>query len=290
MANTQPVITPSDRLLGGWAVSAPAKINRFLHITGRRDDGYHLLETGFQFVEWADCIHLRISANPGIHILDDPLNLGDDNLVYRAAVALSLPPTTGLEILIEKNLPNGAGLGGGSSDAASVLVALNHLLALNHSTETLCEIGLTLGADVPVFIYGRSCFASGVGEHFEREDWGGHQVLIATPSIAISTGAIFNHPKLTRNSPSCRIRASQLDTTNNDCERAVIEAYPAIRELMDAFGDLGQPRLTGTGSSVFVIDPNLKATHALESVQRLAKVKVALLSSHSMLYTCGDFA
>ncbi len=269
---------------------APAKLNRFLHIIGRRTDGYHNLETGFQFVDWADRIHVRRTSKPGIHVLEDPLGLGQDNLVAKAAHALPIPASVGIEILIEKELPQGAGLGGGSSNAASTLVALNELLDLQLPLRTLCAMGLTLGADVPLFVHGRSCFATGVGEQFQDTDWGGTEVLIATPPVHVSTAAIFAHPKLTRNTPSCRIRASQLDTTSNDCEALVQTLHPEIRILMEAMTDIGQPRLTGTGASVFVIDPDHTASQALETVHRLAKVKLALLRSHSMLYTSHAFA
>ncbi len=290
MADPKPLIQASNQLDGGWCVHAPAKLNRFLHIIGRRADGYHNLETGFQFVDWADRIHVRRTSKPGIHLLEDPLGLGQDNLVSKAAHALPIPASVGIEIVIEKELPQGAGLGGGSSNAASTLVALNELLDLQLSHHTLCAMGLTLGADVPVFVHGRSCFATGVGEQFQDTDWGGTEVLIATPPVHVSTAAIFAHPKLTRNTPSCRIRASQLDTTSNDCEALVQTLHPEIRILMEAMTDIGQPRLTGTGASVFVIDPDHTASQALETVHRLAKVKLALLRSHSMLYTSHAFA
>lgn len=290
MANPQPLIQASNQLDGGWFVYAPAKLNRFLHILGRRADGYHDLETGFQFLDWADRIHLRRTSTPGIHVLEDPMRLGEDNLVVKAAQALPISSSIGVEILIEKELPEGAGLGGGSSDAASTLVALNQLLDLQLSHQALCELGLTLGADVPVFIHGRSCFATGVGEQFQNVDWGGMEVLVATPPVHISTRAIFAHPKLTRNTPSCRIRASQLDTTSNDCEALVKRLHPEIGRLMEAMTGIGRPRLTGTGASVFVIDPDHSATQALATVHRMAKVKLALLRSQSMLYTSHAFA
>jgi 4-diphosphocytidyl-2-C-methyl-D-erythritol kinase len=285
VADPKPLIHPSDQLRNGSVVYAPGKLNRFLHIIGRRADGYHDLETGFQFLEWADRIHVRQISKPGIHVLEDPLGLGQDNLVVQAARALPIPASVGIEILIEKQLPQGAGLGGGSSDAASTLVALNQLLGLELPRQRLVEIGLTLGADVPVFVHGRSCFATGVGEQFEDADWGGTEALIATPPIHISTATIFAHPKLTRNTPSCRIRASQLDTTSNDCEALAKQLHPEIRELTEAMSDIGQPRLTGTGASVFVIDPDHSATQSLATVHRLANVKLAALRSYSMLYT-----
>ena len=286
MAGNHSVVQPSAILKGGFQAAAPAKINRFLHIVGQRDDGYHLLETGFQFVDWCDWIHYRITQIPGVQILSDPMALGTENLVYKAASLLLDSTQYGVEILIEKNLPSGGGLGGGSSDAATTLVALNQMFALGHADEQLQTLGLTLGADVPVFIFGQSCFASGVGDHFEQMHWPGRQVLIANPCVHISTQGIFQNPKLTRDTPSCRIRASQLDTTHNDCEMLVREIYPAIDRLINRMQAFGEPRMTGTGGCVFVVDP-VDSDSASEVVGHLAEVKVSLLSNLSMLYTCG---
>ena len=286
MAGNDPIIQASSLLEGGVCAAAPAKINRFLHIVGRRADGYHLLETGFQFVDWCDWIHFRKTASPGIHLIQDPLQLGQENLVYRAAAQLLDPAKHGVEILIEKRLPAGGGLGGGSSDAATTLVALNHLFQLGHSTGAMQSIGLTLGADVPVFIFGQSCFASGVGEEFEAVEWPGRRVLIAHPRIHVSTAAIFQNPKLTRDTPSCRIRASQLDTTHNDCERLVRAMHTEVDRLMAQMQVFGVPKLTGTGGCVFVIDP-VNSDSAHEILKDDAEVQLSLLSNQSMLYTCG---
>ena len=286
MAGNHSVVQPSAILEGGFQAAAPAKINRFLHIVGQRDDGYHLLETGFQFVDWCDWIHYRITQTPGVQILSDPMALGTENLVYKAASVLLDGTQYGVEILIEKNLPSGGGLGGGSSDAATTLVALNQMFRLGHTDEQLQTLGLTLGADVPVFIFGQSCFASGVGDQFEQMHWPGRQVLIANPGVHVSTQGIFQNPKLTRDTPSCRIRASQLDTTHNDCEMLVREIYPTIDRLINRMQAFGEPRMTGTGGCVFVVDP-VNCDSASEVVGHLAEVKVSLLSNRSMLYTCG---
>ena len=286
MAGNHSVVQPSAILEGGFQAAAPAKINRFLHIVGQRDDGYHLLETGFQFVDWCDWIHYRITQIPGVQILCDPMTLGTENLVYKAASALLGGTQYGVEIMIEKNLPSGGGLGGGSSDAATTLVALNQMFTLGHTNEQLQTLGLTLGADVPVFIFGQSCFASGVGDQFVQMHWPGRQVLIANPGVHVSTQGIFQNPKLTRDTPSCRIRASQLDTTHNDCEMLVREIYPAIDRLVNRMQAFGEPRMTGTGGCVFVVDP-VGSASASEVVGHLAEVKVSLLSNRSMLYTCG---
>ena len=289
MAGNHSVVQPSAILEGGFQAAAPGKINRFLHIVGQRDDGYHLLETGFQFVDWCDWIHCRITQTPGVQILNDPMLLGTENLVYKAASALLSATRYGVEILIEKNLPSGGGLGGGSSDAATTLVALNQMLGLGYTNEQLQTFGLTLGADVPVFIFGQSCFASGVGDQFEQMHWPGKQVLIANPGVHVSTQGIFQNPKLTRDTPSCRLRASQLDTTHNDCEMLVRETYPAIDRLINRMQAFGEPRMTGTGGCVFVVDPG-NVDLISEVLGHLAEVKVSPLSNRSMLYNCGAYA
>ena len=289
MAGNHSVVQPSAILEGGFQAAAPAKINRFLHIVGQRDDGYHLLETGFQFVDWCDWIHCRVTHIPGVQILSDPMVLGRENLVYKAASALLSGTRYGVEILIEKNLPAGGGLGGGSSNAATTLVALNQMFGLGYTNEQLQTFGLTIGADVPVFIFGQSCFASGVGDQFEQMHWPGRQVLIANPGVHVSTQAIFQNPKLKRDTPSCRIRASQLNTTHNDCEVLVRETYPAIDRLIDRMQAFGEPRITGTGGCVFVVDPG-NVDSVSKVLGHLAEVKVSPLSNRSMLYTCSAYA
>jgi 4-diphosphocytidyl-2-C-methyl-D-erythritol kinase len=285
MASHYQVTQPSTLLEGGVQAAAPAKINRFLHIVGRRDDGYHLLETGFQFVQWCDWIHFRPIETPGVHILEDPLGIGEQNLVFRAASLLLNQTHYGVEILIEKHLPSGGGLGGGSSDAATTLVALNEIFHLGQSKEALQAAGLTLGADVPAFIFGSSCFARGIGEKLTEVHWPGTEVLTADPQIHVPTRRIFQHPKLTRDTPSCKIRASQLSTTHNDCEPLVRSIYPAIDRLIEQLRVFGEPRLSGTGGCLFVVDP-IDADYADLIIDGGAAVKVGLLSHQSLLYTC----
>ncbi len=289
MAGHYPITQPSLLLPGGVVAAAPAKINRFLHILGQREDGYHLVETGFQFTNWCDWIHLRKVSTPGVKILDDPLELEKSNLVFKAAEKLLRRTRFGVEIFIEKNIPAGGGLGGGSSDAATTLVGLNHLFELGHTQINLQKIGIQLGADVPVFIFGQSCFASNIGETFYAIDWPGTRVLIADPKIVVSTKLIFQHPKLTRDTPSCKIRASQLETTKNDCEKLARFVYPKIDRLMHKMEALGEPRLTGTGGCAFIVDP-ANLSNAQEIVGNFGVLKDSLLSNRSMLYTWGAIA
>ncbi len=284
MAGHYPITQPSLLLPGGIVAAAPAKINRFLHVLGQREDGYHLVETGFQFTNWCDWIHLRKVSSPGVKILDDPLKLEQSNLVFKAAEKLLHQTDFGVEILIEKNLPLGGGLGGGSSDAATTLVVVNHLFELGYTQINLQKIGIQLGADVPVFIFGQSCFASNIGEIFNAINWPGTRVLIADPKIAVSTQLIFQHPKLTRDTPSCKIRASQLQSTKNDCEKLVRFMYPKIDQLMYKMEVLGESRLTGTGGCVFIVDP-ANILDARKAFGDLCVLKDSLLSNRSMLYT-----
>ena len=284
MAGHYPIIQPSALLPGGFVAAAPGKVNRFLHVLGRLPDSYHSLETGFQFLNWCDWIHFRKKSIPGIQILHDPLKLNQSNLVYQAAEKLLHHTELGVDILIEKHLPTGGGLGGGSSDAATTLVVLNHIFDLGFNQASLQNIGIQLGADIPIFIFGQSCLAKGIGEIFEVIEWPGKRVLIVNPQIAVSTKLIFQHPKLTRDTPSCSIRASQLDTTRNDCEAVVRLVYPKIDRLIEALKILGDPRLTGTGGCVFIVDPSNRF-NTQDIVGDLGLVKESLLSNRSMLYT-----
>ena len=283
-------LSPSDRLPGGWTAPAPAKINRFLHIIGRRADGYHALETGFQFTDWCDHVHLALADT--LALVEDPLGLGQDNLVMKAARLFF--ETTGIpggcQIALEKHLPDGAGLGGGSSDAATTLVILNTLHGHPLTQAALMALGSHLGADLPIFIFGRSAFATGIGDACDAEDWGGSCVLIATPPLKVETGAVFSHPKLTRDTPSCRIRASQLAMTRNDCEPVVRNSFPEIDRLFTVLAPFGKPRLTGTGSSVIVIDPDQSQHAAFSEARALASVHIAALMETSVLYTANATA
>ena len=284
MAFDSPRLTPSHRFANGWSAPAPAKINRFLHIIGRRDDGYHALETGFQFVDWCDEIHLELATQT--ELIDDPHGLGTANLVVTAARLFFevTQITGGCRIYLEKQIPDGAGLGGGSSDAATTLVMLNALYHNPLTMDALMALGRRLGADVPIFIYGRSAFATGIGDCCVPEAWGGSTVLIATPAVKVETRAIFSHPKLTRDTPSCRIRASQLELTQNDCEPVVRECFPSIDQLFHILIPFGKPQLTGTGSSVIVIDPDQSQRDALAVASTLASIHIAALTETSVLY------
>ncbi|MGR5149901.1 4-(cytidine 5'-diphospho)-2-C-methyl-D-erythritol kinase [Photobacterium alginatilyticum] len=233
---------------------APAKLNLFLYITGRRPDGYHELQTLFQFLDHSDT--LTITANDSGDISLSPAIEGvatEDNLIYRAADALrqAVGIRAGAEIHIDKILPMGGGLGGGSSDAATTLVALNYLWQAGLSEDELAEIGLKLGADVPVFVRGISAFAEGVGEKLQpaepQEKW----YLVAKPDVSIATVDIFTHPELTRDSKKMTLDALLAGIYENDCEKIVRRLHPEVDKALSWLLEYAPSRLTGTGACVF---------------------------------------
>ncbi|MGO2147590.1 4-(cytidine 5'-diphospho)-2-C-methyl-D-erythritol kinase [Halomonas sp.] len=240
---------------------APAKLNRMLHIVGRRDDGYHELQTLFQIVDISDQLTLTLREDSDI-TLATPINgvAHDDNLMVRAARLLqrsagrSPKAMPGATLTIEKNLPMGGGLGGGSSNAATVLLGLNKLWQLGLSMEALAKLGLQLGADVPVFIYGHSAWAEGVGEKLTSVTLDTPWFVIIHPKVSVSTPLIFQDPELTRDSrPITMARALQGGASEwrNDCEAIVKKRYPLVAEALDWLAQYAPVRLTGTGACLF---------------------------------------
>lgn len=234
---------------------SPAKLNLFLYITGRRDNGYHELQTLFQFIDFGDELSItahqrsnQITISPQI-----PGVATEDNLIWKAATALQQYSNTafGADIELKKVLPMGGGIGGGSSNAATVLVALNYLWQLNLSDDQLAEIGLKLGADVPVFVRGFSAFAEGVGEQLHpanpEEKW----YLVVKPQVSIATVDIFTHPNLTRNTPKRELATLLEQEYVNDCEKIVRMLYPEVDKQLSWLLQYAPSRLTGTGSCVF---------------------------------------
>ncbi len=233
---------------------APAKLNLFLHITGRRADGYHELQTVFQFVDFCDWLEFELNQTGEVsRLAGDESIAADDDLVVRAARALQQTSgsTRGAAIRLEKNLPMGAGLGGGSSDAATTLVALNQLWDLKFDQETLCRIGLGLGADVPIFIHGHAAWAEGVGEKFQPVELDMPWYLVVQPACSISTAEVFNAPELTRNTPPITIRGFLAGEGRNDCEPVVRKFHAEVGQLIDWLDKKANARMTGTGSCVF---------------------------------------
>ncbi|EGR0741182.1 4-(cytidine 5'-diphospho)-2-C-methyl-D-erythritol kinase [Vibrio cholerae] len=233
---------------------SPAKLNLFLYITGRRANGYHDLQTLFQFLDHGD--ELTITANSSGNITLSPA-LADvaleDNLIYKAAMALknAAQSPLGADIQLHKVLPMGGGIGGGSSNAATTLVALNYLWQTGLSDDQLAEIGLALGADVPVFTRGFAAFAEGVGEELSAVEPEEKWYLVVRPAVSIATKDIFTHPQLMRNTPK-RDLASLLTTPyENDCEKIVRSLYPEVDKQLSWLLQYAPSRLTGTGSCVF---------------------------------------
>jgi 4-diphosphocytidyl-2-C-methyl-D-erythritol kinase len=241
-----------------YVFPSPAKINLFLHVVGRRSDGYHELETLFQFIDLCDQITISVNANNKIALLTDFPNVAaQDNLIMKAATLLQQHTDCkmGANISINKILPMGGGLGGGSSNAATVLVALNKLWRTNLSTEKLCELGLTLGADVPIFIHGIAAFAQGVGEKFTPANPIEYWYLISKPNCNISTQSIFQSELLPRNTAKLMntntLESDVFSHYQNDCETPVIKQYPEVAKLLSQLIEYAPSRMTGTGSCIF---------------------------------------
>lgn len=241
------------------SLPAPAKLNLMLHIVGRRADGYHLLETVFQFLDYADTLHFS-ARDDGQIILHSTIDgvAHDDNLIVRAARLLQTASQSklGADIWLDKKLPVGGGIGGGSSNAATTLVGLNHLWQTQLSLEKLAELGLSLGADVPVFILGRAAFAQGIGEKLEPVDLAEPWYLVAVPPVSISTAKIFSDPCLTRDTPVTNMRTVLKQSGHNDCQAVVEKRYPEVRNALILLNKFVEARLTGTGSCIFGGFPN----------------------------------
>lgn len=263
-----------NRPLGSAAPwPAPGKLNLFLHVVGRRPDGYHELQTAFQFVELCDWLRFherpagvfeRIGEVPGVSEADD--------LVLRAARELAATAggaPCGVAVQLDKRLPVGGGIGGGSSDAATTLLALNHLWNLGLSATDLARVGLRLGADVPVFLLGRAAWAEGIGERLQAWDFPEPVYLLVRPDVAVPTAEIFKAPELTRDSTITTIAGFLRSGGRNDCEPVVRRRYPAVAAALEWAGRFGPARLTGTGSCVFV--PMADAASARQALTELPR-------------------
>jgi len=243
---------------------APAKLNLFLHILGRRPDGYHELQTCFQFVDLCDEITLEVRSDAQIRRVVEIPNLpAEADLCVRAARALqeASGATLGADIGLIKRIPVGGGLGGGSSDAATCLLALNRLWGIHWPTEKLAALGLKLGADVPVFVHGRVAWAEGVGERltplYPPLAPSEANYLILKPNVFVSTAAVFQDPELTRNSAPITIHGFLASGGRNDCLGVVRRRYPEVARALDWLSVFGSARLTGTGACVFLACENL---------------------------------
>ena len=291
-------------------LSAPAKLNLFLHVVGRRADGYHELQTVFQFVDLADRVHIacrgdgtvrRTAATPGVAEADD--------LAIRAARLLreETGAGEGAGIRVEKRIPPGGGLGGGSSDAAAVLVGLNRLWGLGLDAVRLAALGARLGADVPVFVHGLAAWAEGAGERLVPLALERPWYVLVVPPVAVSTAEVFGSSALTRNTPKLTIAALFRDrlerpespapvepflaAARNDCEPVVRAMHPAVGEALDWLSRHGRARMTGTGATVFApFDTRERADEIARAVPAPWRGLVARGLNRSPLLECAGRA
>jgi len=238
---------------------APAKINLFLHITGRRADGYHTLQSVFQLLDFYDTIHLKPTKSGEIKRINEIKGVpASQDLCALAASALQLKTgcKLGVEFIVEKRIPMGGGLGGGSSDSATVLLALNQLWQLDLSREALMQIGLSLGADIPVFIFGQNAWAEGIGEQLTKIDLPEQYYVVLTPPIHVSTRDVFANSRLTRDTKPLKIAdfssGANSDEFRNDLETIVCEEFPAVATTLNWLNQFGLAKMSGSGASVFV--------------------------------------
>jgi len=233
---------------------APAKLNLFLHVVGRRADGYHLLQSVFRLIDHSDTVHLQV-RNDGrvVREVDLPGVPEHEDLTVRAARLLQAhaPAGAGVSIRLEKVLPLGGGLGGGSSDAATVLLALNRLWQVSLPRVTLQKLALQLGADVPVFIFGQTAFAEGVGEILHPISAPPAWYVVLTPPVQVPTAAIFATQELTRNTPALKIARFSAGMGCNDLQSVVVNRYPEVARHLAWLGQFGEARMTGSGACVF---------------------------------------
>ena len=245
---------------------APGKINLFLHVVGRRRDGYHLLQTHFQFLDHGDQLDFEITRDGLVTRINDLAGVPEEqDLVVRAARVLQpyASAGTGVAIKVNKVLPAGGGLGGGSSDAATTLVALNELWSTGLSQAQLAKLGLALGADVPVFVHGHAAFAEGVGEQLTPFEAPEGPLLVMCPGAQVSTAEVFSHPELTRDTPTIRIHDLASSKLTNDCENVTRQLHPVVGRALDWLGQFADARMSGTGACVFA---------AFESISKAQQV------------------
>lgn len=270
---------------------APAKLNLFLHVVGRRNDGYHLLQTAFRFIDLADTLRFEPRDDDRIVLATPTPGVPDEqNLIVRAACELQKVgagrTALGATLHLEKRIPMGGGLGGGSSDAATTLLALNHLWGLGLSRERLQAIGLTLGADVPVFIHGHSTFAEGIGERFTDIAVPACDYVLTLPEAHVPTRDIFCSPDLKRDTPAICPTGWRAGFGHNDLEPVACARYPEIARHLALLRTFGDARMTGSGACCFVELANAAA--AIEAVAALPKdiraLKVSGLAKHPL---CG---
>lgn len=281
-------------------VPAPAKLNLMLHITGQRADGYHELQTIFQFLEYGDQLSFQSRNDSELTLSPEIVGVNfEDNLIIKAARSLQNHPNAsnkqcGANIRLEKILPMGGGLGGGSSDAATTMLALNFIWKLDLSLEELAKLGIKLGADVPVFIKGQACWAEGIGEKITplpdlAENW----FLVACPNAHSNTKEIFSHKELTRDSEILNMRhaleGQAANTVRNDCQLVASKLSPEIGKTLNLLNKFGSAKMTGTGACVFLsVTSENKATQVASKLPAELDIFIAkgtnLSSAHKVLF------
>jgi len=274
---------------------APAKLNLFLHVVGRRDDGYHLLQSVFQLIDLADVLHFDLRDDEAIVRVTDVLNVpANDDLIVRAAqlladaVAQQGRRPAGVDITIEKHIPMGGGLGGGSSDAATTLMALNHLWQAGMTRSELMRLGLQLGADVPFFLLGENAFVEGIGEQLTAVPTPPAWFVVIHPGISVPTPVIFRAPELTRNTKTVRIAdfsGGLLGFGRNDLQAVAARAFPPVADAVEWLSDFGEARMTGSGACVFAaFASESEANAVLQSVPATWRGwKARALAAHPMV-------
>jgi len=287
------VLKMADEQTRYWP--APAKINLFLHVCGRREDGYHELQTLFQLLDWGDEVYIEpreeaavSKAGPGYGVAED------DDLAVRAARLLQRESgcRSGAEIRVRKNIPAGSGMGGGSSDAATVLLVLNELWGCGLNHEELAALGATLGADVPVFVRGNTALATGIGERLEAVTLGRRYYVLVFPGISIPTPRVFADPQLRRDSDPLPRSEALVGSGRNDCTPVVRRLWPEMDEVFEKLASWGAPRMTGTGSGIFIPMPSeSEAERAAREIKNLYNCRAAAgvdrSHLHENLYTGG---
>lgn len=258
---------------------APAKLNLMLHITGQREDGYHELQTVFQFIDFSDELEFKLRSDDIILRHCDDFEVPENEDIIIAAANLlrqnflhkhtSVKTRFGVDITLRKNIPMGAGLGGGSSDAATTLLVLNRLWEMQFSIDELAEMGLSLGADVPVFVHGFAAFAEGVGEKLSpispAENW----YLVLIPPVHVSTKEVFCNPQLTRDCSAIKLCDLSRHEWRNVCTPVVVKSHPEVSQAIDIINNYSKARMSGTGASVFSSFDTKK--HAEEVLQKIRK-------------------
>jgi 4-diphosphocytidyl-2-C-methyl-D-erythritol kinase len=279
-------------LLKHLTLQSPAKLNLMLHITGRRQDGYHLLQTVFQFIDLYDDMKIVTTEDGSIERVDSHSSIAaEDDIAIRAARVLQnrFGVKQGAQISINKRIPVGGGLGGGSSNAATTLLALNHLWELNLELPELAAIGLGLGADVPVFVMGEAAWATGIGEELIPVELNEPWYVVIHPGVQVSTAEIFNAEELTRDCDAITIRAFLRGAGSNVCEKVACKLYPEIQQAIDWLNQFSSARMTGTGACVFAAFDSLEQAEGVKSraSEHWQSFVVKAMNRNPVIEQCG---